>query len=272
MTAPIKIVVKRSGDVTIHTFISSYEDGNIANATHIIESRNVLVVIDGQFYRSYAKLFREYADSLNKPIDRLYISHRHPDHWFGTGDAFSDVAIYTLPETLEFIRDHGKDSMDDHQEKMGDEAPTCVVVPEHAVDPGVEIIDGVTYVFERVVDTEIDFLLTIKLPDLGINIVQDLIYSGTHLYLTKDMDHWVKILEEMLSSEYDLFLAGHGYPADKKEVAENIKYLVAGQNAIDKGLKNDDFKDFMLKRFPARECAGIFDIYIPRLFDGANSF
>lgn len=272
MTDPIKIIVKRSGDVVIHTFISSYEDDNIANATHIIESENVLVVIDGQFLSSYAKQFRTYADSLEKPIERLYISHRHPDHWFGVGDAFSDVAIYALPETLDFIKEHGEDSRADHLEKMGDQAPETVVVPQYTVKQGVEVIDGVKYVFEIIVDTEIDFLLTIKLPELGVHIVQDLIYSGTHLYLTDDMDHWIRILDQMLVSDYDLFLAGHGFPADKKEVVENIKYLSAAKEAIAKGLKNEPFKDFMLKRFPSRECAGIFDIYLPRLFDSASPY
>ncbi len=273
MTEPIKIIVKSSGDIKIHTFISSYEDNNIANATHIIESKNILVIIDGQFLTPFAKEFRAYADSINKPIDRLYISHRHPDHWFGVCDAFDDVALYTLSETLNFIQEHGEESRKDHIPKLGaDLVPKKVVVPENIVMPGVEIIDGVTYVFDRIVDTEIDYLLTIKLPELKTYIVQDLIYSGTHLYLTKDMDHWIQVLSEMLVSDYDLFLAGHGLPADKNEVVENVKYLTAAKKAISQGKKNDTFKDFMLTRFPSRECPGIFDIYIPRLFDGASPF
>ena len=272
LPAPIKIVATRAGDIRIHTFISSYEDNNIANATHIIESKNTLVLIDGQFLVPYAREFREYADSLEKPIERLYLSHRHPDHWFGLGTAFSDVAIYALPETTDFIREHGEESRQDHLLKMGDLAPKTIVVPQHVAKPGVETIDGVKYVFDRVVDTEVDFLLTIKLPEIGIYIVQDLIYSGTHLYLTKDMEHWGWILDKMLMSDYDLFMPGHGVPADKTEVAENRKYLSAAKQAIANGLTDIDFKDFMIKRFPNRECPGIFEIYLPRLFDGASSF
>ncbi len=272
MTDPIKIIVKRSGNVAIHTFISSYEGDNIANATHIIESKNTLVIVDGQFLSSYAKQFRAYADRLDKPIDRLYISHRHPDHWFGVGTAFNDVDIYTLPETLEFIKEHGEESRKDHLSKMGDLAPKTVVVPQNSVKIGVETIDGINYVFDKVVDTEIDFLLTIKLPELGVYITQDLIYSGTHLYLTKDMEHWIRILDRMLLSDYQLFLPGHGLPADKNEVVENIKYLSAAKEAIANGLTKDSFKNFMLQRFPNRECPGIFDIYLPRLFDGASQY
>lgn len=269
---PIKIMVKRAGNVCIHTFISSYEDNNIANATHVIESENVLVVVDGQFLAPYATKFREYIDSLGKPIERLYLSHRHPDHWFGLGTAFADTEIYALPEVISFIAKNGQDSIDDHQKKLGDLAPKTLVVPQNIVKPGTETIDGVKYIFDRVIDTEIDYLLTIRLPELGVYIVQDLIYSGTHLYLTSFMEHWIQILEKMLTSNYELFLPGHGLPADKNEVAKNIEYLAAAKGAYDNGLKNKIFQKFLIERYPERKCPGIFAIYLPRLFDGASSF
>jgi hypothetical protein len=133
-------------------------------------------------------------------------------------------------------------------------------------------IGGIQYVFTKVIDTEIDFHLIMKLPELGVYIPQDLIYSGTHLYLTSDMERWIHALEEMLVSDYDLFLAGHGFPADKTEVARNVEYLTTGKQAFESGMKKDAFKEFMLQRYPERRCPAIFDIYLPRLFDGASSY
>jgi glyoxylase-like metal-dependent hydrolase (beta-lactamase superfamily II) len=272
LSDPIKIIVKQAGDVRIHTFISSFACDNIANATHIIESKKMLVLVDGQFLVPYARQFRDYANSLGKPIKRLYLSHRHPDHWFGLGTAFGDIAIYALPETISFIQENGEASRKDHLPILGNLAPDRIVVPQKAAGPGEETIDGVKYVFGRVTDTEIDFLLTIRLPDIGVYIAQDLIYSGTHLYLTTCIEHWIRVLEEMLISDYELFLPGHGLPADKNEVARNIEYLAAAKQAIDNGLTNEPFKDFMLQRYPERKCPGIFDIYLPRLFGGASQF
>lgn len=271
LPAPIKMMVKKAGDVRIHTFVAAYSDTNIANATHIVESKNKLVLVDGQFLVPYAKQFREYADSLKKPIDRLFLSHRHPDHWFGIAPAFSDIPIYALPETITFLEKDGEISRNDHW-KMGGLAPDKVIIPQTAVNSPGEEIDGVRYCFDRVLNTEIDFLLAIRLPDLGVYIAQDLIYSGTHLYLTKEMQHWTEVLQEMLKSDYDLFLAGHGLPADKNEVARNLEYLSAALEAVGRGLTEDAFKDFLLQRYPERKCSGIFDIYIPRLFDNASEF
>ncbi|MEU3844568.1 MBL fold metallo-hydrolase [Streptomyces sp. NPDC028635] len=268
---PISMVVKQAGDVRIHTFVASFTDDNIANATHVIETRNQLVLVDGQFLTPYARAFREYADSLGKPIERLYVSHRHPDHWFGLGTAFTDVTVYALSETKTFIQEHGEDSRSDHW-KLGDLAPERIAVPKEVAGPGEETIDGLRYVFDRVTDTEIDYHLTIRLPEVGVYVAQDLIYSGTHLYLTKHMDHWSRVLQDMLASDYELFMPGHGLPADKNEVARNIEYLSAARQAVGDGLTDDAFKNFMLRRYPERRCPGIFDIYMPRLFGGASDY
>lgn len=268
---PIIVVTRRSADVRVHTFVSSFLDNNIANATHIIEGPTKLVLVDAQFLAPYARRFREYADGLGKPIDRLYLSHRHPDHWFGLATAFRDVSVFALAETVDFIREHGEESVADHS-KMGDYAPEGVVVPDGVVGPGEETIDGIRYVFDVVTDTEIDYHLTIKLPDLGVCVAQDLLYSGTHLYLSSDMQHWIEVLGELLTEDHDLFLAGHGLPADKNEVARNIEYLSAAAAAVADGMTGSDFKSFMLARYPERRCPGIFDIYLPRLFGGAASY
>jgi hypothetical protein len=279
------IMVRQLGDVNIHTFTSSFADNNIADSTHIIESKNKLVLIDGQFLAPDAQKFRRYANSLGKPIERLYLTHRHPDHWFGLGTAFDDdIHIYALPETISFIKEHGKESLEDHLKKLGSHAPAKIVEPHHVARAGDETIDGVKYRFSKVVDTEIDYHLIIELPDIHVCIAQDLIYSGTHLYLygvagpgdqrsvTKYIENWITHLREMKDSHCELFLAGHGYQADKLEVSENIEYLLEAELAFARGLAKEDFKSFMLAKFPKRQCAGIFDIYLPRVFDGARDY
>jgi len=272
LSDPIILVAKRSGNVRLHTFISPFTENNIANATHIVESANKLVLVDGQFLAPYAVRFRQYADSLGKPIERVFLSHRHPDHWFGLSSAFGDVPIYALAETADFLKEHGQDSIADHW-KLGSFVPKTPPVAQPLPEvPGEDTIDGVRYRFDVVEDTEIDFHLTIKLPELGVCFVGDLVYSGTHLYLSQDLGHWIEVLQELLLSEYDVFMAGHGLPADKNEVARNVEYLIAASQAAANGLTGEAFKQFLLQRYPERRCPGIFDIYLPRLFGGAASY
>ncbi|MCA2211366.1 MBL fold metallo-hydrolase [Jidongwangia harbinensis] len=268
---PVVMIARQAGGVRIHTFVAAFTGNNIANATHIVESENSLVLVDAQFLAPYARRFRAYADSLGKPIERLYLSHRHPDHWFGLGAAFGDVPVHALFETATFLKEHGEDSRSDHW-KLGDLAPDRVVVPQGIAEPGEYRIDGVRYELSKVTETEVDYHLLIKLPDLRVCFAQDLVYSGTHLYLTRDMAHWTRVLEGLLTSEYDLFMPGHGLPADKIEVARNVEYLAAARQAVADGLTGAAFQDFLVRRYPERRCTGIFDIYLPRLFGDTRDY
>jgi glyoxylase-like metal-dependent hydrolase (beta-lactamase superfamily II) len=276
--------------VRIHTFVASYTEDNIANATHIIESANALVIVDGQFLAPYARQFRAYANGLNKTIERVYLSHRHPDHWFGMPVAFLDQAVYALPETIEWVKTNGKQSLANHVERLEKKldkkeaeklVPTTHEFTMKPVAPHEETIDGVKYVFEKERDAEVEAQLTIKLPDLGVAIVQDLIYSRTHLYLSRSasvpptappleastaMAHWRKILQTLAESGYTTFLAGHGRPANEEELLANIEYLDAARQAFVSGKKEDELQKYLVGEFPGRRCPGIFPIYLPRLY------
>jgi glyoxylase-like metal-dependent hydrolase (beta-lactamase superfamily II) len=265
---PIIQVVKDTGDVKIHTFISA--EAFLANATHIIESPNALVIVDGQFVVPYAMQFRGYANSLGKPIERVYLSHNHPDHFFGMGAAFDDVEIYALPETIAFLEQSGEEIRASRAAIYGPFVADKVVIPGNAVSAGTEVVDGVTYEHVVNTDAETDFQLALKLPDQGVYITQDLLYSGQHIYITPNLDHWISILEGLESSEYEIFLPGHGKPADKEEVRNSIKYLQFAKKAHAEAADAEAFKAALLEAFPERSGAAIFDIYLPYLYGGGS--
>lgn len=264
LPAPKIIISKEEGDVRIHTFISS--EAFISNATHIIESKNSLVIIDGQFVVPYAMQFREYANSLGKPIVRVYLSHDHPDHYFGLGAAFSDCDIYALPETIESLKQYGEIVRSQSAQAYGDFVTKQLAIPQNEVQVGKEMIDGVNYEFVVHQHTETEFHLSIKLPDLKVFVIQDLIYSGAHVYITKDIDNWVNVLNSLLDSEFEIFLAGHGEPADKNEVTNNIAYLLTAKEILATNPTPEEFKEKLLNTYPSRSGAAVFDIYLPRLF------
>ena len=260
---PVIKLVKQDGDVKIHTFISP--GAFLANATHIIEGPHELVLVDGQFVVPFAMAFRGYADSLGKPINRLYLSHEHPDHFFGVAAAFADVPIYALPETIAFLKANGEAIRKDRAAVFGPFVPGSVVIPDHVAIPGKEIIDGITFEVVVHTDAEVQTQLALKLPDLGIYITQDLIYSGGHVYVHKGIEGWIANLEALKASSYELFLPGHGEPADKKEIQANIDYLTKATKIAKESADVASYKAALLAAFPDRKVPEIIDIYAPAL-------
>lgn len=258
-------VVKEAGAVKIHAFISP--EPLLANATYIIEGPHELIVVDGQFVVPVAQGFRGYADSLGKPINRVYLSHEHPDHFFGVSAAFGDRPIYALPETIDFLKANGEAIRADRAKAYGPWVPASIVIPSHAAAAGTEVIDGITLNVVVHKHAEVDTQLAIELPDLGVYITQDLIYSGCHVYVPKHpIDEWVATLERLKASPYELFLPGHGTPADRAEIDAVIGYLRAAKQLAAESTGVEDYKAALLDAYPERKVPAIIDIYAPALF------
>jgi len=207
------IHIKDFQGVKIHSFVAPYEYA--ANATHIIETANELVIVDGQFITPLAQAFRGYVDSLKKPINRIFISHGHPDHYFGFASAFADQKGYSLEAVNKIIAEWGPQMITNQKPTFGDMIPDQVLVPQHIVKAGTsEIIDGLNYEFEAVEGAENEIQLLIKLPEIGVVIAQDLVYSGVHLWLGMGwFDIWMNELQKVADLEgYNYILPGHGLP------------------------------------------------------------
>ena len=266
------LVIKDFQGVKIHSFISPYLYA--ANATHVIETAHELVVVDSQFLNPMAQAFRAYVDSLGKPVNRVFISHGHPDHYFGLASTFSDCKAYSLAGVNQIIAEWGPQMIKNQKPTFGDLIPDAVLVPQHSVVPGTsEVIDGLTYEYEVVEGAESEAQLLIKLPELGAVIAQDLVYSGVHIWLGMGwFEKWAAELQRLADTDgYDYILAGHGLPCTKDEIYNNIRYIQTAQRLFEDGLRKDAFKAQLLEAYPHRESPMMFDLYLGFLFGEMGS-
>lgn len=257
--------VRSNAKVCVHTLLSP--GPMFANATHIIELSDQLILIDGHFFAQYGQEFRELADSLKKPISRFYVTHDHPDHYLGMGDSFRDVIVYALPEIKASIVKSGPVELEKKRQKMGDLIASQLVVPTKSVEPGEELISGVKFIFERVLDTESPSTLVIKLPELGMLIAQDILYHNAHAFITGPVDNWKKALLQIREDkEYDLILPGHGQPAQKADIDNAINYLEKAFSIFSTTNSPEQYKHELLNAYPSYAADRLIDIYSPILF------
>jgi metal-dependent hydrolase (beta-lactamase superfamily II) len=260
------VIVKDFQVAKIHTFVAPYNVA--ANATHVIEGEKELVLVDTQFITPMANAFKGYVEDLGKPVNRIFISHGHPDHYFGLASAFSDVRAYSLEDVNTIIGQSGPQMIKNQKPAFGDLIPDEIVVPKHAMQAGTsETIDGITYEYGRIDNVESEAQLIINLPDLEAAIVQDMIYSDVHLWIGMGFfDNWIEAASKLLTSKANYFLAGHGMPCSKSEVLANIEYLQTAKNLFEEGLTQKEYKSKLLELYPHRDSAMMFDLYLGFLF------
>ncbi len=247
--------------VRIHTYVAP--DVSVNVTSHVIETDSAVVVIDGQFLARFADEVVAYIAQLGKPIDRVIVTHAHPDHYAGAGRF--GAPIHALPVVRDQILARG-----DVQDPTGATVAVTEVSPSVDIVPGESVIDGVRYQFEAVVGGEAHDELVVKLPDHGVLIAQDLVYNHIHLFLgDNDIEGWQSAVRRLAGeSGYDTVLAGHGVPAGPEVYADVERYLADARELL--GNDGDAYKAAITARYP--DYAGVFVIDIANryLFGAAH--
>ncbi|WP_316829697.1 MBL fold metallo-hydrolase [Pedobacter aquatilis] len=214
-------------NLIIHTYTSP-ENGWSVNS-HIIELPSQLLVVDAQLLIPYAEEVADYAASLGKPISRLYVTHHHPDHFFGA-TAFN-TSISALTETAEMIEATADLFAGSMHARLGDLVPAKAPRVAQIIQAGTEIFDDIELEFIHLKNAETVDALIIALPNHGILITQDMIYNRIHPYLG-DMafDSWMQDLEHFKSQKkYVHIFPGHGKPGGTELYDLMLGYLAAAR-------------------------------------------
>lgn len=263
-------VVKATPEVAVHTLISP--TSVFAVTSHIIEFKTQLFVVDGQFFAPYAADLKEYVARLRKPVTRIYVSHDHPDHYLGMGEAFADVPVYALPDVRHHIEEDGPKQIAKWTAKLGPQmVAQRLALPSRDAAPGREVVDGVAVEFDVAKDHESAESLVIKLPDLGVYIAQDLLYNGVHLWVPGPTQGWRSALQGLLGqAQYTTFLAGHGEPGGRALIEQNLAYLDTVDRIRATASGAADYKRKLLEAYPDRAGAALLDIYLPLAYPAAR--
>ena len=223
------IVTDRSG-VRVHTYIAP-ADGWLVN-TQIVEGPTKLIIFDAQLLNPYAEEVAAYATSLRKPVDRIIISHGHPDHWAGLEVLtrhFPDAPVYSLAGAAAFINEKGEYLLTNIVRKnYGDLAASRVVAPTKVLTPGKTTIDGVEFNFREFLDAESDYQLVALMPKQRVLLAFDIVFSPNDFAFTVApfFDHWVTVLQSLKGIKgYDRIIIGHDAPTDAKAIDATIKYV-----------------------------------------------
>lgn len=262
-----KVVVTQAGAVNFHTFLAS--NASFLVTSHVIETETRLVIIDTQFTQTFAREFRAYVDSLGKPIDRVILSHQHPDHLFGANN-FTDAPFITTPGILAGVETTTNAGFIEFVKTIigADEVPAELHFPEAALELGEQTVDGVVMDISIVTNTESPEEIVVRLPEVRTLIVQDLLFNNTHYYPAGDFANWIATLTDLraLAPDYDTVLVGHGMPTTIGEIDQAIEYLNLLVTTIEEAETADDAAAVLIERYPTYAGQEILFLLLPGLF------
>nr|WP_320027177.1 MBL fold metallo-hydrolase [uncultured Acetobacterium sp.] len=239
------VTTNEFSNFSIHTYTSP-ESGGFVNS-QIIETSNHLILVDTQYLLPFATELKEYLSGIKKPIERIIISHSHPDHWFGN-EFFQDQKIFALQEVRAILEQAGDAIVESYQFMNENDSlvPTAKTLPNSTLKEGLFTLDGVEFSVIKFTDIEDAIIAGIEILKENILIAQDIVYDFTHAFtaeLANGQNKWIEILESIQSKNYSLILGGHGTPSAGDILTPAIAYLHDATIAIQKALKEGNDKE-----------------------------
>lgn len=237
---PSNVIVKEFGNIKIHSFLSD-------SVSPVIVENDKLVIIDypGDS-KEQAAAFKKYVESLEKPVDRIIISHIDDAHWVGIREYFPNTPLY---------------SVDADQIKATEPGQNLTIT--QIADDTKMTIDGIKYEFET--DRSIG-AWAIKLPDQKAVYVEHLGYVKLHILLAP-LEPRLEILKNIESEGYVWFMPGHGMPMEAPEFVDTVeKYYGDVLQAISESETADEAKAKIMAKYPDYYSEGLLDALLPQFF------
>lgn len=241
--------------VTFHVFTSPVEGEGVNS--QIVETPNALVLIDVPLLKPYAEAHRAYVEGLGKPIEKILITHAHPDHWF-TVSHYQDYPTYAFQEALDEMTVLRELAINYHQSIHGNLMPDEVFLPSDTIEEGTLTVDGVVFNLHKVKDAEATCTMVIEVPVANTLLPQDLIYNQCYPYVAtktvdgeSTVDSWIKHLETYRSKGYETIIPGHGVPTNVTVFDEMIAFLKTAKQVLATAQDGDEFISRIKNAYPS---------------------
>ena len=226
----------------------------------LVSGEKEAILIDAQFTLSDAHRLAGMILDSKKTLTTIYVTHGHPDHYFGAGvlkQAFPDVKIVALPETVEGIKASWKGRMDFWRPQYGNNIPTEVIIPD--VLPGNTLmLEGETLELHGKQYGDGPNNSYVWIPSLKTIAAGDIVFSGGHFNVPSNdasREAWTRTLNQMAAHQPVDVISGHrpvGGKADGSILTFMVDYMRDFTVASASSKTPAELKEKILKLYPGR--------------------
>ncbi len=229
-------------------------------ASVIVTGRTDAVVIDTQWTLSNAHRVVAEILETGKQLKTIFISHAHPDHYFGLGtiaEAFPKARIIALPADARLINKQFFGKLEHWEKTIG-----VMNTPRKAVN--IEPMTGNYFELEghrlevlSEIWGDMKFNSVVWIPSIKTLYGSDVLFNQAHPFTCEltaaERKLWSKDIERLEAMKPEVVIPGHqkpGMPFNSSSFKFTKDYLTATDEELPKAKDVAGFYYAMVKRFP----------------------
>ncbi len=228
----------------LHEQMTTFNHGDIANSGFIIGSKAVAVVDPGGSVRNARLLYEAIRTHTSLPVRYVVLTHIHPDHVAGVSVFAESSEVIAHSHYPRALAQRGDFYFDRFPDLFGGDRANGLRAPDTLVDGELQIDLGNRPLRIRAYATaHTDNDLSVFDEKTKTLFASDLLFAQRTPSLDGSLTGWLRVLQKMQDTHYELVIPGHGKPGFWDTVAEpQRRYL----NALKSRVSNQIERGFTL--------------------------
>jgi glyoxylase-like metal-dependent hydrolase (beta-lactamase superfamily II) len=256
----------------LETYTASPEAFSVTST--IVTGEHEALLVDAQFALPEAAALAERIRATGKELTTIYVTHWHPDHYFGLPAVlaeFPDARVVALPENVERIRDTAAAKVAQWKPLVGDLIPDQPVIPEPLEGPLTVDGEELPIVLVGQGDSPGNSALHVRSADALI--AGDFVYNGTHVWLSEtgpaEWDAWLANIDRLEAVGASRVVAGHRVANavdDPRAFAGTRAYIRDYREALAASTSGEELRERVLAKHGERGLPVVLDINVGAAF------
>jgi glyoxylase-like metal-dependent hydrolase (beta-lactamase superfamily II) len=256
----MEIRLNTHGPNSLATKVFFSDESGFEVASVIVTGKTDAALIDAQWTLSNAHRVIAEILETGKHLKTIYITHAHPDHYFGLGtvaEAFPKARVIALPSVARTINSQFFGKIEHWENVIG---PINVCRKTAKIEPLARNyfeLEGKRIEIIPEVMGDLKYNTVVWIPSIKTLYGSDVLFNQAHPFTcevtAEERQRWIKDIEHLETMGTEVVIPGHqkpGMPFDSSSFSFTKDYLVATDEELAKTKDVAGFYYAMVKRFP----------------------
>ena len=240
------------------TVFTSSPEGFLVNSTLVSGDKDA-VLIDADFTLADARKVAEGIKASGKNLTTVYVTHYHPDHYFGAQavrDAFPKAKLVALPSTVADIRQTWAAKVKQWKPVYKDAITEKPLIPRALKGNSIALEGEKLEIHGNLMGDDKDNSY-VWIPSIKTVVAGDIVYDGVHAWTAntnpQERKAWLATLDQIAALQPAKVVPGHQAPArqqDPSNLQATKDFLIAFDEALASSRTPEEVQQKIKAKYP----------------------